>query len=380
MYVPTLCATIDALDEAAQAQLNGTSPWTIISPGWAPEPNTGRGTMDIIWSCLVTIVACSWTVVHPDFQVTKRWFSSKVRWCIVAVFAPEMMAYTALSELLRIRHHFNVIRKMKKGQRTMSKLFFVNMGGVKLKFEDCTETLGYDDDGDFSPHTSLLNLQRALKLNILDMKSIPAADVKKRAKTSYIVKALVCLQASWLVAQVIGRAVANLPITTLEVVTVGYVVCALIAYGCWWHKPQDAEVSIIINCKRLTKESFHEQIEEIDDEPDPERWWKKVLLYIICCTFGAVHCTAWNFFFSTFAERVMWRVAGVLTVVLPLFVPASGSLEFFSSSWLVVFNWGLPFFYVPVRLYLMVEPFVAFRSVPVGIFYTVNWSAWIPHV
>jgi hypothetical protein len=386
MYIPTLCATVDVLDAAAQMQLNGTSPWTVISPGWVPEPNTGRGTMDIIWSCLVTIFACSWTVTHPDFPSTKSWQSSKVWWCALAVVAPELMAYTALDELLRVKHHFKVIRKMNKGQWTMSKLFFVNMGGVKLKFEDCTETLGYSDDEESSRVRALINLQRALKLNILGMKSIPAADVEKRAKSDYIIKGLVCLQASWLVVQVIGRAVASLPITTLEVVTVGYVVCALITYGCWWHKPQDAEVQIVINCKRLTKESFHEQIEEIDDEPETERWWKRFLLCVTCGIFGAVHCTAWNFFFPTFVERVMWKVASVLTVVtpllfiLPLLLPVSVLVMYGSSGWDAVPRWVVPSFYVLVRLYLMIEPFVAFRSVPVGIFYTVDWSSWIPHV
>jgi len=56
------------------------------------------------------------------------------------------------------------------------------------------------------------------------------------------------------------RAIVELPITTLEVVTVGYVVCALITYFCWWQKPQDAELSITVYCKNLTKANFQEQV------------------------------------------------------------------------------------------------------------------------
>jgi hypothetical protein len=208
------------------------------------------------------------------------------------------------------------------------------------------------------------------------LKSIPAENVEKRATSDYIVKGLVCLQALWLVAQVIGRAVAKLPTTTLEVVTVGYVVCALIKYGCWWHKPQDVKLSITINCRDLTKERFHEQMRETHAEPERERWWEKVLRCVTCTTFGAVHCIAWNFFFSTFAERVIWRLASVLTVVLPLLITANLVIQDLGEFTLMV----LTLVYVPVRLYLMVEPFVTFRSVPVGIFYTVDWSSWIPHV
>jgi len=50
------------------------------------------------------------------------------------------------------------------------------------------------------------------------------------------------------------------------------------------------------------------------------------------------------------------------------------------TGWGKVFCYVLVLVYVPVRLYLMVEPFVAFRSVPVGIFYTTDWPSWIPHV
>jgi hypothetical protein len=140
MSFPTLCAPMDALSPATQAQLNVTSPWTFISPGWAPEPNAGRGTTGVIWSCLVTIFACSWTVTHPNFG--GRGLGSKVYCCFMAVFIPEMMAFIALEDFLRVRHHLKIIRKRNEGQWTMSILFFIRMGGVKLEFEDCAETLG----------------------------------------------------------------------------------------------------------------------------------------------------------------------------------------------------------------------------------------------
>lgn len=36
--------------------------------------------------------------------------------------------------------------------------------------------------------------------------------------------------------------------------------------------------------------------------------------------------------------------------------------------------------YIMVRLYLVVEDFVAFRSVPIGIYQVVHWASWIPHI
>jgi hypothetical protein len=392
------CFVMDSLDAAVQAQLNGTSPRIIISPGWVREPNVGRGTMDIVWSCLITIFACSWTVTHPDIPRKGEWATSKMWLCFMAVVAPEWMAVVAYEEYLRARQHSKAIGKITKSQWTMSQAFFVGMGGLELEFEDCTEILGRDCGSNssfksnyascFNSNYALSVFQRAVQLKKLEVKSISAEDIRKRAKTNYIVKALVCLQALWLVAQVIGRAVAQLPITTLEVVTVGYVVCALITYFCSWHKPQDAEVYILVKCKNLTKANFHQQVDaEEEDEPLLKRLWEKplgcVVGNVVTVIFGAVHCTAWNFFFSTVAESITWKVASVLNMVTPaIFCGIYHSLpeNDTSRTWVKKIMAVVASVYIPVRLYLMIEPFVAFRSVPIGIFYTVNWSSWIPHV
>jgi hypothetical protein len=378
MSITTLCSAINSLDAAAQGQWNSTSPWTVVSPGWAPEPN-GRGTMGIVWSCLVTIFACSWTVTHPIVPRKGEWHTLKVWLCVTAVIAPEWMAFVAYQEFLRVRHHLKAIEKTTKSQWAMSQMFFVSMGGVELEFNDCTETLGCNSHGVFDSDDAVDIFQRAVQLKVLDVKFISAEDVRIRAKTNHLIKALICLQASWLVTQVIGRAVERLPITTLEVVTVGYVVCALIHYACLWYKPQDAEVRININCRSFTRAQFKQQITTLPHCSFRLVWYEIAFTCAIGCSFGAVHCTAWNFFFATFAESMTWRVASLLTMVIPpLFT-------------LCLLNYGIPdwreglaspllFLYIPVRLYLMVEPFVAFRSVPVGIFYTVNWSNWIPHV
>jgi hypothetical protein len=36
--------------------------------------------------------------------------------------------------------------------------------------------------------------------------------------------------------------------------------------------------------------------------------------------------------------------------------------------------------YVLVRTYLLVEVFVSLRSVPAGVYQTVNWSLYFPHL
>ena len=63
-------------------------------------------------------------------------------------------------------------------------------------------------------------------------------------------KAFVCFQAGWMVIQIIARKASGLPITLLEINTLGHVVCAVTMYLAWWHKPQDATEPLVIEVTR----------------------------------------------------------------------------------------------------------------------------------
>jgi hypothetical protein len=331
----------------------------------------------------VTIFACSWTIIHPNFPGVDTWSSSRKGLCVIAIFLPKVLASLSLIEYCEVRKSFKTIKKSTNGQWSMSQLFFVYMGGVDLEFDEGTENLGNECHDLFNEDNKALKVfQAALDGNgtILNSETISGDDIEKRTKTNYLGKALACVQASWLVAQIIGRAIAKLPITSLEIVTVAYVVCALVTYCCWWHKPQDAEVTITVNCRNLKRAEVLGQYCGEYDGSEREGSWERILLCVICSIFGAVHCIAWNFYFATFAESVIWKVAGVLTVVIPFAFASSFVNEGFQGRSLGAILFIALLSYIPLRLYLIIEPFIAFRSVPVGIFYTINWSSLIPHV
>ncbi|KAI5808466.1 hypothetical protein DFH27DRAFT_459108, partial [Peziza echinospora] len=54
-----------------------------------------------------------------------------------------------------------------------------------------------------------------------------------RSKTDWLAKAMVCLQASWIIIQCVVRKAEGLPVTLLEINTVMHVVCALLMYLLW---------------------------------------------------------------------------------------------------------------------------------------------------
>lgn len=64
---------------------------------WKPNPNT-RGTSDILSTCIITMLLCVWTAVHLNVSPPGSvWLPRlrKVRWLVLALLAPEMIAYTA---------------------------------------------------------------------------------------------------------------------------------------------------------------------------------------------------------------------------------------------------------------------------------------------
>ena len=254
---------------------NGSSPCNLVD-GWAmdnvvmrwsPESTNSRSTMGIVWTCLLTIFACSWTVVHPNFPDTGTFGSKKVV-CALTVISPELVAYQAFIEYHVVRRCTRTIRKITTGQWSMPQSFFIQMRGIKLEFQDGSEFLGRparcaETEKCFLGFVALSDWDLAVRLGLLDTKVLSVEDVRKRAKTSLVAKAAVCLQASWLVAQVTGRAINGLSITTLEVVTMAYVLCAFIIYAFWWHKPQDAEVHVKVDCSHMQKADFYQRVDEI---------------------------------------------------------------------------------------------------------------------
>ena len=123
----------------------------------------------------------------------------------------------------------------------------------------------------------------------------------------------------------------------------------------------------------------------------------------ICMFYGAAHATAWNFLFPTKTERLLWRIACVDTVAGVISLLAVFSVVVFyhehganllKKSFLsrepgvlpmlyrVIILLGLlnfPFF-LASRLYIIIETFISLRHVQLGVYQTVDWTDYIPHL
>lgn len=69
-------------------------------PSYVPEPR-GRGTVQLLLSCVLTLVICIWTSIHPNIiknPSTIRRLKEKATYVILGLFSPEIVLALALKE------------------------------------------------------------------------------------------------------------------------------------------------------------------------------------------------------------------------------------------------------------------------------------------
>jgi hypothetical protein len=100
--------------------------------------------------------------------------------------------------------------------------------------------------------------------------------------------------------------------------------------------------------------------------------------------FGAIHCVGWSYFFQKHTEQVLWRVASLTIFCAPIstaifycFV-VLGWFDLAEFFFLIVLLAG--FAYIAARLTLIVLILLSFRSLPPGVYDTVAWTKFIPHL
>ncbi|KAF2397100.1 hypothetical protein EJ06DRAFT_482490 [Trichodelitschia bisporula] len=370
--------------------------------GWKPDPN-GRGTAALLYSSLVTIFLCTWSALHinvpPDAYGPWRVLMLKLQWMLLTVFAPEYtvgMACWRLPWVVALKKRLAKLQAdMEKGEsstepKSLAFCQLVIMGGF------CLQT----------PDGSRYRLDVDQFLTLVEARNIPLPDVSERdigdrSKADWLLKTLTIVQVLWFVVQVIGRAIQHLPVTPLELMTLAYVSYALVIYGAWFTKPKDVLTPFVLRVDKVPE--IYPRIErhpekcQLNGPPySIERQSSITILVSVLiigssCVFGVFHLIAWNFFFQTSVEKMLWRISSALCLgtasLFSLYVILVGDLfkrrvEFFtpikSFSEVIVIMLGIV--YIAARLYLLGAVFADLRAVPVGVYSTVNWARYIPHI
>jgi hypothetical protein len=89
---------------------------------------------------------------------------------------------------------------------------------------------------------------------------IRGSEIIDKSKSNGLAKAIMCLQALWFCACVIGRLAQRLPLTVLELNTGAHCVCTLLRYLFWWNKPLDIVVPTSL---KLTEKDARQKVAQM---------------------------------------------------------------------------------------------------------------------
>ena len=235
----------------------------------------GRGTISLVMSCLLTLLLCVWQALH--LNVPRRgetaWekIVTNILWITVGIYAPELVVFTAwrqwsssklLSKVVedqlkkeegsdksedgvnnglqsqgikRKSEKENVLtidtkqhaHRRRKHKWSATHSFFACTGGFAFEVDD--NRLGTKDTSsqflspDCPKRLTLTARGVALLAQCGLLPDIPEEEIRDKSKANNLAKALVVLQACWMLVQVIARLVEHLPVTLLEVNTVAHV-------------------------------------------------------------------------------------------------------------------------------------------------------------
>ncbi|KAK8102193.1 hypothetical protein PG984_015339 [Apiospora sp. TS-2023a] len=237
--------------------------------------------MQLLYSSILTIFLCVYSSLHlnvpPAKRSRKRRVLEKLLWASVGIFATEFVVFMAFIQTYtawRLQQDLARIRRNLLGDMTLSPATeeagrqshptknvmtttteynqhkeqnrawgpihcqFAMMGGFAVVWPQPTDDQA--SRGEDGTPEGLMTLApegvRALA-QIGQLPRITEAQIMDKSKKESIGKAIVCIQVVWAVAQVVSRLAAKLPVTLLELSTIGHIAHAIVMYTLWWYKP-----------------------------------------------------------------------------------------------------------------------------------------------
>ena len=404
----------------------------------------GRGTIDILWSCLTAIFLSIWTVIHlpvPCFDIERpdnfrrKVVRSRVGASLITLLAPEFMLSIALLEIIGAYAASQRLQKLSI-DANLTHGFFLIMGGFclrapggrchQLKEEDIenaitasTTAAGTRDSVNASDTVTetedvIIVSDTAVEIKdallhsqewVRELKLVKESDIKDLAKSASIEKLLASFQGLWVLTQAISRIYQHKALSLLEVTTIAYICCALAIYALWRKKPQNCSVPIMSTCsEEAIAELSSSAYEDAPDDflwagrnlgPDIIIYWDSYSASAYYCLiglvtfsmmiFGSVHLASWNSTLPSTIELWMWRGSSLLCVIY-------AGIFTFRTVWVFIHIPGAlrdvlenvtvygVFVYVIARIYMIVEVFISLRALPASAFQTVQWSSFIPHI
>ncbi|RPB06329.1 hypothetical protein P167DRAFT_497821 [Morchella conica CCBAS932] len=387
-------------------------------PSYVRSP-MGRGTMDLMFTCVITLSLCVWTAIHPNIEARDTYMARlrrKALYVVLGLFSPEIVMSQAFHEWREARNlrgwlHRETAKEILENAVEKA----ADLGGFPYRAYEQT----------ISAHGLMALIRNKVvdPMRLLELR----ADIKDKGKSDLLAKVLVCAQAVWMMMNCLLRKAAGLPITVIELNVIVHVMSMIAIYACWWNKPHDAGMPIPLNnlledqavCSLLfmrdnsrrsrlmapiegtptaLRRGEGEKIRAIKDItrlPDMFEFNRSLVVVLIplCLIYGGIHASLWNAYFPTPIERWLWRISACIVGIpgLGICVQAwAGLLSKYREQLREVIDVPLAgaivvtvlsvIVYCGARAFILVETFICLRSLPEGAYKTVRWEEFWPHL
>lgn len=320
LHLPTIfVGTLFFGRTAAWTTFKGNCTLPARDTNYVANPNA-RGTLGILWECLLIIILCTWSILHLNVPVIRpepknfirTWWRviedsvPKAKWMTVTFFVPEYIIAKAVMESLaaRLASKYGVRIAPSKAQAHLA-----NMGYFVLDTENMVQNIGeysshdtnqegYSDKSGFnrdkwldkqyekriqspisrrlcksSPFKSrywALNVAQWHEISLLqpefvDFPVLSYSQLQQLGGQDALVTMLALVQILYLIAQLIVRRCKHLPISQLEIATLAFAACSIFVYTLYWNRPQNVQsIHVIKSNGTLSPKDFQALVEAID--------------------------------------------------------------------------------------------------------------------
>jgi hypothetical protein len=262
------------------------------------------------------------------------------------------------------------------------------------------------------------------------------ADIQDRSKADWLAKGISILQITWLIVNVFVRALTGLPVTQLEISAFAFAVMAIGIYIANWWKPKDVlrpnVQSATFKSHRINNMGTVPFVQSFTDDlhwlrstrsfnPEPTTFWEWnfanasrvendlvwmdgeppyffIMVGLSSMVFGAMHCVAWNFEFPTTIEERCWRIASLISAILPALVLGLNSILDYISNKYGKSIWKntliaercedtarflvncSSMIYMVARMTVIILMFTCLRASPAGVYQITPWTRFLPKI
>ncbi len=316
--------------------------------GWVSQPNN-RGTVDIIWTCVVTTFLCTFTILCLNCPSRGEGFLGELRrkllWVGIGISGPEFVLTAAVGQFIAARDSVAMFRELGVDGWTYRHAFFANMGGFELNCPDCPPF-----------RINSKHIRWLVKRGYISTPEVSPEELWDKSKQDTLTKAITCLQSGYVILTCIGRSIQGLALTTLELSTMAVVVCSIMTSICWLRKPQDVRYPVRITMStpmaqilreagpiaarpyRQTPLDFVDDytpswslnvhkfmgfssgdgvrpLTRVGDSKLPRLTWKESsYLCLATLLYASIHMAGWNFTFPSRTEQLLLRISSAFLV------------------------------------------------------------------